>query len=486
MAVSISKVTPDFDSLYQELQSRLEAKRTWSDTLPTSVGTTVLDLFAGANVSNQLYLDIAFREAFLSTAVRDSSIFANARMLGVNIARKVPSSCVAELSNFTSRTRFFPPYSEFIVDGRTFFNRSQYIIPPGSTISNVDLFDGTVKEKVFDLSRYSDLALKEFFLGDPEFVASNQDILVYTEDINTGDVEVWSQTDKAIYEQSPDDRVYFASTTRDGDLSMIFGDGNNGSLLKRTQNLNVRYVVTDGLAGNNGLPGIPVRYSNDDNIKGETVTAISGGADEKSALYYKQFAPNMARTNRRAISGSDIRAIIMGRPGIADASVLGQREIAPNDNRWMNTIRICLLPEEEDSYGGANPNPTSSQWRAFKDWIQPKLHAAYAIQTWNPTKVFVNVRMKIALVPSADENEIRAVASENILKLFRKKPGILGRLLSQSDLVNAVRTIEGVDYVDITSPDEDIEVADRTQYIVLDGQPILDIVYSERALGIRG
>lgn len=487
-SVPISHVTPDFESLYDALKRKLERKGTWVDTLPTSVGTTLLDLFAGATVSNQFYLDMSLREAFLPLAVRDSSIFAGTRMLGVQISRKTCASCVVELTNYATRTKYIPPYSQFELDGRMFFNRSQYMIPPGTTIETVDLFSGQVKEQTFTLSSYGSLALREFVLNEPGFVVSAVDVLAYTKNKSTGNIQIWDPTDKAIFEHGPNDAVYFDSTHRGGDMSLFFGDGEYGQILDPDDVLHVRYVVTDGADGNKGLPGIKVRLVSDSEVKGETITSIAGGADQKSALYYKLFGGNMFRTKRRAISGSDIRATIMNYPGIADATIMGQREIAPNDPRWMNSVRVCVLPEEQDTFGGANPNPKSSQWRQFIDWLTPMMHDAYAngVQTWNPEKVYVNVRIKIAILPSAKEQEIRIVALENILKIFQKKPGILGRRLSQSDISNAVKKIEGVDYVQVTSPEEDITMPDRLHYCVLDGAPILDVVYSERTLGVKG
>lgn len=485
-SVPISKVTPDFQVLYNELQRKLEQKQTWVDMLPTSVGTTILDLFAGSHVSSQFYLDMAFREAFLPTAVRDSSIFAGTRMLGVQISRKTCASCVAEVTNYSNRTKFLPPYSAVDMSGRQFFTRQQYVVPPGSAISNVALYSGEVKEKRFNLSMYNDLALKEFFLEEPGFVVSAEDVMIYTENADTGTTQLWEPTDKAIFEHHGEEAVYFTSTARDGDASFFFGDGANGKLLDRNSTLVIRYTVTNGSADNDGLPGIVLRVLSDSELKGETLTSISGGSNEKSALYYKMFAPNMFRTKRRAISGVDIRATVMRYPGIADCSPLGQRDIAPNDLRWMNTLRMCVLPEETDTLGGANPNPQSGTWSQFTRWLIPHLHDAYDVQRWNPIKVYVKVRIKVAILPSAMDGEIRIVAMENILKLFQKKPGILGRRLSMSDITDAVRKIEGVDYVVLSSPEEDILMPDRTHYAVLDGQPIIDVVYSERALGVRG
>jgi hypothetical protein len=485
-SVPISSVTPDFQQLYDALSQKLAQNGTWVDLLPTSVGTTLLDLFAGATVSNQLYLDLAFREAFLPTAVRDSSIFAGSRMLGVSISRKKSASCTAELTNNSARTQFVVPYSQFAIGSLFFYNREQYTIPPYTTISNANLYQGIVREKEFVLSTMSSLALKEAVLSEPGFVVTSEDLLVYTKDVGTRTVIIWDRTDQAIFEHTGGDAVYFESTTRDGDVSLLFGDGEYGRLLARNENLYIRYIVSQGADGNLGLPGKGITLPQFQDIKGVTKTNIGGGANEKSALYYKLFAPNMFRTKRRIISGVDYRAQIMAYPGVADVSIMGQRDIAPDDLRWMNMVRVCLLPEESDTFGGANPNPTSADWDYFLAWLKDKRHNAYAIQKWNPERVFVTVRAKIALFPTVAENDIRLLATDKILSLFQKKPGILGRRLSQSDVVNSLRRIEGVDYVEIISPVEDILMPDICHYPALNGTPVFDMVYSERTIGTIG
>lgn len=482
--MTISKVQPDFQHLFNALRAKLQSKQSWIDVLPTSVGTTILDTFAGSAVSNQYYLDVNLREAFLPLAVRDSSIFSGTRMLGVNISRKVSASFEAQLSNYGLTTKFVSPLSVFDVGGMKAFTRGQYTIPPGHTISNVNLYIGEPNEKVFQLNTISNLKLKEFVLGVPGFVVSSNDLLVFTRNINNGTIVQWEKTDKALFEHTAADYVYFESTTRDGDVSLLFGDGQFGRELSTDEELVVQYVITNGSEGNKGLPGLKVRNITYTDIQGTTSTAINGGADEKSAFYYKMFAPHMHRTKRRAISKSDIRSIIMDYPGIADVSIFGQRDIAPNDPRWKNMIRLCVLPENEDDFGGANPNPNSAQWQQLIDTIQPKLHSLVEIQNWNPKKLFVRIVLRIALLPSASEGEIQIAATEAILKLFQKKPGILGRRLAESDISAAIRKIVGVDYVIVDSPTQEIEPSDASEYVVLEGIPDISTFYSERILSV--
>lgn len=481
----ISHVKPDYQHLFDELTRKLQDKGTWIDLLPTSVGTTMTDMVAGTTTSNQLYIEMSLRESFLPTAVRDSSIFSGTRWLGVKISRKTPAGVAATITNGYTETKFIPPYSQFDVSGRLFFNRTQLIITPGETLSSVELYQGEVKTIQFNLDNYTDLTLKEFFLGEPSFAVSAQDLLVYTTNNISGEIVEWQSTDNAVFEHGPNDNVFYDSTTGTGDVSLFFGDGTYGAALTRGNTLNVRYVTTNGASENNGMPGLAVSLAEWPEVKGNSTVSVSGGADQKSSLYYKLFAPNMFRTKKRVSSSNDYRSRTMDYPGVADVVILGQKDIAPNDNSWMNVIRICILPENADTLGGANPNPKSPQWTQYLEWLTPMQNAALQVQTWNPTKLFVSVRVKVAVQPHVDPAEARILIMENILKLFQKKPGSLGRRLSISDLSDASK-IEGVDYVEILSPTEEIKPNDKLSYVVLDGAPVVDIVYSERTLGTKG
>lgn len=478
----ISHVKPDYQHLYDELKRKLEQKGTWIDLLPTNVGSTVLDMVAGTSTVNQFYTEMSLREAFLPTAVRDSSIFSGTRWLGIKISRKTPAAATLSITNNYTETKFIPPYSQFQVGSRIFFNRRQLVITPEETLENVNVYEGTVHTKEFDLDTYDNLNLKEFFLGESGFTVSNMDLLVYTENKTSGEIVEWSSTENAIFEHTSQDRVFYENTTSNGDVSLFFGDGEYGAALQYGNLLKIRYVLTGGADQNVGSPGVASYVVQYPDIKGATTSSIVGGANQKSSLYYKLFAPNMFRTKRKVSSPKDYRAALANYPGVADAAIFGQKDIAPNDNSWMNVIRVCLLPENSDTFGGANPNPQTSKWQEILDWLYPRMNAAIQIQTWNPTKIYVRVRLKVAIRPSFDPGEIRILITENILKLFQKKPGILGRRLSLSDLSNAARKVDGVDYIEVTEPIEEIKPNDKLSYVVLDGAPTIDIVYSERTI----
>jgi hypothetical protein len=474
--VTISKIRPDFDLLYGELYQKLAQRGTWKDALPTSVGTTILDMFAGCGVTDQYYIEMALREAFLGLARRDSSIFAGVRWLGVQIRRNTPAGVTVSAVNNYAEVRYVAPYTQFQLDGVMYFNREQIELLPASPI-DIYLYQGTVKNKTFDLDTFVDRRNSIVNLGSSGFSAS--DILVYTEDKVTGNTTLWIDTEDSLWEYSATDRIYYVDSTPAGDVAFTFGDGVYGAMLPPSSYLKVRYVETDGASANSGVSGINGYCQPFPNIKVVTVSTVTGGANRKDALYYKLFGNRMFRSGKRWTSDADIEANLQGFPGIADVKVLGQRDIAPNDPSWMNVIRLIVLPENTDTLGGANPNPQSAAWANVRALLKGKIADMLDIQNWNPEKMFVIVRIKIAIRQEAVPNEVRLAATERLLALFEKKPGILGRRLALDDLREACR-VDGVDYVQILSPVEDIVPDAPYRYVALDGVPDLNIVFSER------
>ena len=474
----VSKVVVDEQHILNELKKILSQKGTWRDLMPTNVGTTIMKLASGATTVNQHYILTGLREAFLSTAVRDSSIYEGTRSLGVHIARKLPASTRAKLQNNLQQTKFIAPFTAFAVGSEKFYNDQQIIITPNGTIENINLYQGEVLTYEFDVDALPSTEFSTFKLGVPGFVVSDMHLSVWTEDKVTGDVRVYTKSDVGLYELSPTDYKYFEFTAGDGDVAFAFGNGVYGAALPNNSILKVRCVVTKGSVVS-GIAGERVRLVDTPEIAGYTQDVIIPGGDEKSSAYYKNFAPVMFRSRRKAISPSEVRAQIMAYPGVADCKLFYQRDIAPNDPKWQNVMRVCILPQSNDSFGGANPNPQSAAWEQFIEWLEDRIHPLGQIQPWNPTKYYTTIDVLIAVSPTSDREEVHISVSERILKLFQRKPGILGRRLSRSDIEDACR-VAGVDYIELMSPSEEVLPPDGSYYVVLNGLPNINVVYTER------
>lgn len=469
----------DIDDAAQFFENYLREQGTWNDMLPTNVGSFIKRIFAGLSVTQQHNIMMSARNAFYHTAKRDSAIYAIARGQGIYIERRISAATTATMKNGYTNTVFVPPYSQHTIGRVKFYNPVQYYVTAGG-VAEAQLTQGEVRTKVFDLETIN-TALYEFVLGEPGFTVTS-DLMVFTTDKNTGTVKQWSRTDAGLFEHTADDAVYYHGTTANGDASLTFGDGEYGTQLPKKATLTVRYIYSVGTQANDILPGVRVQYNDYPNVAGETIETTTGGADYKSAAYYRQYGPVMFRSRNKKISHEEIKGAINGYPGVADCAVLGQRDIAPEDKTWMNTLRVCVLPLDSDSWGGANPNPKSASWTNFLEWLKPQLHSSLEIQTYNATKVFVTVHVVVALFAWAatDAAAIKTQINENILRLFMKRPGILKRRVSKSDIEKACR-VNGVDYIEVISPTErSIVLDDPTTYCVLNEQPLIEPIISER------
>lgn len=470
----------DIDEANQVFTDKLVEEGTWNDFQNTNVGSFIRRMFAGLSVSHQHNILMSARNAFYGTALRDSAVYALTRGQGVYIERRISASCAVNMTNNSGSTIFVPPYSPHRVGNVQFYNPAQYFVVAGQTAA-ASLTQGEVRTKTFDLDAF-DPDKKEFLLGEEGFLVT-RDLLVYTTDKNTGNTYDWDQTQNGLFEHTGDDRVYFHSTSAKGDVSLTFGDGEFGAALPRKATLTVQYVISNGALNNGIMPGVKATYVNNALLTGETTETTSGGADHKPASYYRTYAPVMFRAREKKISADEIKAAIITYPGVADCAVLGQRDLYPDDKTWMNTMRVCVLPLEQDSWGGTNPNPKSATWQNFLAWLQPQLHDRLEVQSWNATKVFIRVQVRVAIYDWAarQATQIQSTINENLLALFRKRPGILKRRFSKSDIERAITKIQGVDYVEVISPQEmSVVLDDPTSYCVLQDQPQIDIVISER------
>lgn len=474
--LTLSQAKPDFESLVIQLQLFLNSRATWSDLLTSSTGETLIEMMAAVGTFNQFALEVAAREGFLDSAVRESSIYAITRMLGVRIGRKSPAGCDVTLTRSGDLTyaRMIPRFTLFTVNGLSFFNRYPILFDQNSATATAKLFEGTVRVQSFAADS---TAFREIYLNEPGFVVSNQDVEVLMI-ASSGESEVWTSIDDGIWTASSSDRVYYDATSGEGDVILAFGDGYSGSLPSIGSNIQITYIVTNGSISNNGGAAFEVACPQYDFVSGVTTSKLSGGADQKPASYYKSMAPHIFRAKKRAVNPMDYKAIASDYPGVAAVSVQAQKDIAPGDLRWMNVVRMCILPMEEDAF-------TATEWEDFKVWFKKRCHTAIEIQPYTPEKKVINIELTLALKAAAIPEEVVPEVEANIRALFAREVHTLGKRIAVSDIMDAGDLPE-VDYMQLQTPSLDLVTdiirgkASVLQYFEI-GTLKINTRYSERA-----
>jgi hypothetical protein len=368
-----------------------------------------------------------------------------------------------------------PKFTQFTVGGAQYFNRAPVIFEANSATATTRLFEGTLKVQTFDADS---TAFREIYLNEPGFVVSNQDVEVVLISNADRTPELWTVTSDGIWTAGAEDKVYYDATSGDGDCIIAFGDGYSGYLPAIGSKIQVSYIITNGSVSNNGGSGLEVTCNEFNTISGVTTSKTSGGSDQKDASYYKSMAPYIFRAKKRAVNPQDYKAIASEYPGVAAVAIQAQKDIAPGDLRWMNVVRICLLPQEEDAF-------TKAEWADFKRWFKTVCHTAVEIQEYNPEKKVVNIEVALALKAAALPEEVVPQVEANIRGLFTREIHTLGKRISVSDIMDAAM-LDSVDYAQIVSPTLDLVTdifngkATVLQYFEI-GTLKIHTRYSERA-----
>lgn len=343
----------------------------------------------------------------------------------------------------------------------------------------VRLYQGTVQTE----SYLSDgTAFKSYELSEGSFNISDVDVQV-TVTSPTGDSVEWTTLSDGLWVADISDTVYDDSTSGEGNTVIMFGNGEHGKIPTLASTVTFKYAITNGSAGNTGLTGLAVTCPTDETMKGTTISVITGGADEKPYTFYQVMAPLLYRARKRAVTKSDYKATCLAYPGIISADIKAQRDIAPDDLRWMNVVQICLLPLDTSSTA-----LTTTEWSNFLSYFNTKEHALIHISKKEATKQMATVQLTLVLKSTASPASTIPAAETALNALFARRSDTLGRRITLND-IDRKAAVTGVDYVDIeichletdTDTKVDLVPTDSTHFIELTNLTI-NTRYSEREI----
>ena len=471
----------------QDFLNRINKSSYWTDAQVSSLTALLADALGDLGVTNAYASLIAAREAFSRLARRNSSVLANARYLGVDIGRKSVSTVTASVVNLTSVKQSYDKYTPFTIGNFNALLADVTQWEPGE-VKNVDFIIG----EVFTFSQIvpNTVDYMSIRLGTSNFQLTD-DLRVWFEH-PTGTKIEFQRFTKCLFEAYADQQIFLDVTTDDGDVEIQFGGEQWGAQPPVGYTLKVQGIKSLGASGNTDSIGLKVQCLSNPQLQGKTVSAILGGSDETPVDYYRNYAPIVGRSRKKLIRRDEWKAAIALYPDVADVIVQGQAEIAPNDKEWQGVVRVCVLPRNTSTWGGINPNPTSAQWSKFLNWLA-QFNSPLDVQSWNPDKLQIDCILNVSLYADAPGNREsnQATLEQSVLKLFERRPGMLGKRLALSDIMdrvlydwtdpdNPVRRPE-VDYCNIESPVQDIIPNTILEYVALRNLRI-NILYSERKM----
>lgn len=433
-----SDLSADPTQFKSDLQTALSNSNAWKGSLTTQVGTALIDAIASLGAFCHHQINNAYANCFQETATLDDSIRAIAIMQGIRLTRRLPAAMKVELTSDTDVT--ISTFTQFICSGYAFFNREVIELEANKPLQ-VTLYQGTVNTKFL---RGSGTDLQSWVSDESLFSVSDEDVYVLINNvlITKAYGSLWN------YKNAP---AYMDSTTMEGRLLIQFGTSQFGSVPGVNDTIAIIYCVTQGEAGNNyNTAGSQVTVQGYNAIRGTAVENPSGGANQKSALAYKNNTAGSFGTYGSAVTKSQYSAIVNTYPGVIDAFTQSQRERNPSDLKLMNVITVT----------GITSSPWSEEQKQdFCEWCQQQSMYTTRFVWIDATPVPRDISLQVFCYNSSVLSVVQQNVESAIRALFRARPGILMTDFYRSDIITTVRNADsGIAYVVIDKPVEDMPV----------------------------
>ena len=369
--------------------------------------------------------------------------------------------------NFIPDTLEIPKYSLFSVAGNKFFNREPIIFQPNQETISHTLYEGEPKT-------YEETAVTTGFqvikLPETDFTVSEKDVLVRT--IENGVTTNWSLAEVGLWD-SGNIKVYVDRTTGLGAAEVIIGNGTYGAKPLQGDVIYVDYVVCSGSVANRNDIGLRVTGVDYPTLRGTSTSKVSSGVDEKSVDVYRVVGTDILDSRSTIIRHKDYVAHVLNWPNVADVVIKAQKDIAPNDMRWMNTLRFCILPTTSERF-------SDNEWTDLTNYLDDNAHTALMWVRADPVALNININLTIYIFDYVVAQEVKEPIRNAVSAVFNRVPGTLGKTVSISDVIVAAK-VSGVDWIEITinGDSRDIQMPDAYTYAVLTNID-LNIAISQR------
>jgi hypothetical protein len=470
--IPLAALLPDYDSNVGEMTNILSTYNSWQDLYTSGPGQTIIDMFATGITYGQMATEKAVQEAVLSTAVLSSSVYEYTKSNGVRIQRCIPGfiNCTISIPAISTNSISLPAYTQFLVNGISFFNRNVITIPANTLNITATLYQGTVASINFTASG-GNFQIYEF--GNSDFAISDLDVIVNVNGTLFNNTLTNTYYSNGLWEYLGATNVYFESTNSAGNVEIQFGNNTYGVAPQQGALIEVTYVSTLGAAGNTNLSGNLITCPSNSVISGIVNSTTQNGANQKSANDYKYLTPALYAAKYRCVTIDDYQATAILYPGVIDAQFQGQAQFAPSNLAYMMNVTAFLLTNQVWS---------AAQWNAFTAWITPLGVANIVILQGTVTPVTLNISINVFCFQNADLNSVENIINSNITTAFQLGVGSLGYSWHLSDIENLIKKAapSSIDYYEIVTPTAGVVVSGG-QYVVL-GTVTINMAYTTRVV----
>ena len=352
----------DFDQIKVQIREYLRGNSNFTDfDFEGSNFSILIDTLAYNTYINAFNANLVVNESFLDSATVRENVVSLARNIGyiprsrtsarAQIKFEVPTDtssstltlepglvCVGAADNTSYRFSVPERITAAVKNKKAVF---------GDDTNSITVFQGSYLTRQFSVDTSID---QRYILDNPNIDTST--VRVYVSGANdTGLGREFKHIDN-ILNIDKYSEIFLMQEVQENRYEIMFGDGYFGKELETGNIITVRYIVTDGLAGNGpAVFDFQGNFSDEKNIRViptasvavNTVQKASNGGEVENVKSIKYFAPRLYSAQYRAVTSRDYEAIIQSiYPSTESVAVVGGEELSPPR---FGTVQISIKPK---------------------------------------------------------------------------------------------------------------------------------------------
>ena len=352
----------DFDQIKVQIREYLRGNSNFTDfDFEGSNFSVLIDTLAYNTYINAFNANLVVNESFLDSATVRENVVSLARNIGyiprsrtaarAQIKFEVPTDttsstltlepglvCVGAADNTSYR---------FSVPERITARVKNNVAVFGDDTNPITVFQGSYLTRQFSVDTSID---QRYILDNPNIDTST--VRVYVSGVNdTGLGREFKHIDN-ILNIDKYSEIFLMQEVQENRYEIMFGDGYFGKELETGNIITVRYIVTDGSAGNGpAIFDFQGNFTDEKNIRViptasvsvNTVQKASNGGSVEDVKSIKYFAPRLYSAQYRAVTSRDYEAIIQSiYPSTESVAVVGGEELTPPR---FGTVQISIKPK---------------------------------------------------------------------------------------------------------------------------------------------
>jgi hypothetical protein len=427
----------------------------------------LVEIVASVVAKLSLRADILANESTLPTATTEQAVQNHLALIDQRMKRQTPASVDIEISVDApvSSDIAVEPGSSFSVSGpdNTIVNYEVYRAP-NDWSSNIILPAGKRAVIAYGIEGIfgPDITVtspggpnQRFTLDEPDVLESPLIVTVVNNNIS----ETWLATTSPLEKYGANDKVVEVLFTSER-VTFRFGNDVNGKAPISGSDITFRYRVGGGRRGKIGVDVIdatriltPVPPSNAAVlVRFRNVTPSIGGTDKETIAEAKRRAPRDYALQGNIVTAEDY----------AQASTMFNHPIYGKVSKAVATLRSGLNANIVELYilaEGTDLIPTAPS-KGLKVGLETYINDINVLTddvvVLDGAVKPIDVDMNIVIDKNADASVIKSRVEAAITAYFDPNYWDLGEALYISNLVEAVESIDGISYVDLFSPSDNI------------------------------